>query len=89
SSNRAISPRAAKPQKINAANAELIADNAVTAAAETRKRSLSLRKPKKVEEQIPGMLIKVRRRVENVGDSADTFRAYSERYVCGITYPAF
>lgn len=82
--SKAILPRAARPQNRNAANAELTADNAVTAGAESRKCLLSLKKPKNVEEQIPGMLMRVMRSVEKVGDRAETLRAYSLRYVCGI-----
>ena len=77
----AIPPFAAIPQNKNAANAELSAEIAVTADAERWKCLLSLRKPKKVDEQIPGILIKVRRSVEKVGDKAETLRAYSLRYV--------
>jgi hypothetical protein len=86
--SKGILPCAARPQKTNAEKEELMADIAVTTGADRWKRLLSLKKPKKVEEQIPGILIKVRRSVENVGDRSDTLRAYSVRYVCGIPYPA-
>lgn len=84
STSSAMLFRAARPQNRRAEIAELRAEIAVTVDAERRRCLLSLKNPKKVDEQIPGMLIKVMRRVENVGDSNETLRAYSVRYVCGI-----
>lgn len=79
STSSAVPPCAARPQNKNAAIAELMADMAVTVCAESWKCLLSLKKPKKVDEQIPGMLMSVMSSVENVGDKEDTLRAYSLR----------
>jgi hypothetical protein len=64
--NKGILPCAAKPQSKNADSAELTAEITVTVGAERWKYLLSLKKPKKVEEQMPGILIRVIRSVEKV-----------------------
>jgi hypothetical protein len=82
--SKGIPPCAANPQNRNADRAELTADITVTVGAERWKYLLSLKKPKNVEEQMPGILIRVMRSAEKVWDKWDTLRAYSLMYVCGI-----
>jgi hypothetical protein len=76
-----------RPQRSNADRAEQMALMAVTVVAESGKRLLSLRYPKKEDAKMPGMLKRVSRSVEEVWDRRVTSRAYVGRYVCGIPYP--
>ena len=82
--SRAILPRSARPQKRNAASAELMAEMEVTVPTESLKYLLSLRKPKNDDAAIPGILMRVMSNVEKVCDNMLTLRAYSLKYVCGI-----
>ena len=59
-------PCEVRPQRRNAESAELMAEMAVMVVAEREKRLLSLKKPKKDDETMPGRLKIVKRRVAEV-----------------------
>lgn len=65
-------PCEVRPQRRKAESAELAAEIAVIVVAEREKRLLSLRKPKKDEETMPGRLKIVRRRVAEVWERSVT-----------------